>query len=214
MAIKKKDFVELEYTAKLKEEDIIFDTTDEALAKKENIHSEKMEYGPIIICVGEQHVIKGLDSKIEGKEPGTYTFEIPAEEAFGKKNPQLIQLISTAKFRQQKITPMPGLQINIDGTIGTVKTVTGGRTMVDFNHPLSGKDVVYEIKITRIVTDKTEKAKALLKTLIQVKDADIKVENDEAKIKLKQELPKEITEKISEKVKDLAGFKKVDISKE
>lgn len=214
MPIKKKDFIEIEYTGKLKEEDVIFDTTDEALAKKENIHSQNMTYGPVIICVGEQHVIKGLDKSIEGKEPGKYTFDIPTEEAFGKKNAKLIQLISTAKFKQQKIDPVPGLQINIDGMIGTIKTVTGGRTLVDFNHPLSGKDVVYEISIKRVVTDKAEKAKALLKILLQVTDADIKVENDEAKIKLQQELPKEVKEKISEKMKDLAGFKKVDISKE
>jgi FKBP-type peptidyl-prolyl cis-trans isomerase 2 len=213
MPIKKKDFIEIEYTARLKGENIIFDTTDEALAKKEGIHSKNMNYGPLTICVGEQHVIKGLDRSIEGKEPGKYTFEISAEEAFGKKDPKLIQLISTSKFRQQKIAPVPGLQVNVDGIIGTIKTVTGGRTMIDFNHPLSGRDVVYEVKIGRLVTDKSEKVKSLL-NMMQMKEADVKVENDEAKIKFKHELPKEIKEKISEKIKALAGLKKVDISKE
>ena len=200
--------------AKEPEEGIVFDTTNEETAKKEGIHSAQMTYGPVVICVGEKHVIRGIDKELEGKEPGKYTFDIPQEDAFGKKNPQLIQLISTAKFKQQQINPVPGLQINIDGMIGTIKTVTGGRTMVDFNHPLSGKDVTYEVEVKRIVTDKAEKAKALFNMLMQIKDVDVKVENDEAKIKLKTDLPKEVKDKISEKMKDLVGFKKVDISKE
>ena len=66
--IKKQDFVEIEYTGKLKEENIIFDTTDEKVAKENKLHGH--DYGPIIICVGEEQLLKGIDKNIEGKEIG------------------------------------------------------------------------------------------------------------------------------------------------
>ena len=53
------------------------------------------------------------------------------------------------------------MQLNIDGVVGTVKTVTGGRTLVDFNHPLSGRELVYEVQVKKVVTDTQQKVKHL-----------------------------------------------------
>jgi len=203
--IKDKDFVEIEYTGKVKDS-VIFDTTDEKIAKDNNIYSEKMEFGPIIICVGEQQVIKGLDKNLIDKEPGDYTIELSPEDSFGKKSAKLIQLISTSKFKQQNIAPMPGLQINIDGIIGIIKTVSGGRTLVDFNHPLAGKDIVYNIKVNRIVTDPKEKISSFLKFGLSLRDFEVNVENNKASIALKKEIPKEIKESIAKKLKELTNI--------
>ncbi len=203
-AIKEKDFIELEYTGKLKEENIIFDTTDEKTAKENNIHQENAEYKSIIICVGQQQIIKGLDKALIGKEPNKeYTIEVKAEEAYGKKNAKLIQLISTSKFHKQNIQPMPGLQVNIDGMLGIIKTVSGGRTLVDFNHPLSGKDLIYNIKINKIITDDKEKIKSILKISLGIKDVEIKLENNKATITTKQEIPEEIQKDLKKKLKEL-----------
>ncbi|GAG16317.1 unnamed protein product, partial [marine sediment metagenome] len=181
--IKKKDFVEIEYTGKLKEENIIFDTTDEKIAKENKLHNH--DYGPVTICVGEEQLLKGLDKNIEGKETGKeYDFDINPEDAFGKKNAKLIQLIPTNKFKQQKIQPMPGMQLNIDGVVGTVKTVSGGRTLVDFNHPLSGKELSYKIKINKKITDDKEKLSSYLKLSLGTKDFEAEIINGNAKISL------------------------------
>lgn len=202
MAIKNKDFVEIEYTGTIKEENIVFDTTDKELAKKNDIFNENMEYGPVVICVGEKSVVGGLDKELEGKEAGKkYSVELEAKDAFGKKDVKLIQLIKSNKFLKQNIQPVPGLQVNIDGTIGIIKTVSGGRTLVDFNHPLSGKDITYEIKINRIVTDDEEKLRSYFK--LSLKDANARIEGDEAKVEVKQEIPKEVKEIIEKKVKEL-----------
>lgn len=214
MPIKKKDFIEIEYTGKLKEENIVFDTTDEKTAKDSEIHNPKAAYGPVVICVGENHILKGLDAAIEGKEIGKHKIELTAENAFGKKDAKLIQMIPLNKFNQHEIRPFPGLQINIDGVMGTVKTVSGGRVLVDFNHPLSGKDVVYEVKINKIVADKKEQITALMKLLLGIKDAEIKIEGETAKIKLKAELPKQISEEIIKKITELTGIKTVEFAKE
>ena len=216
MKIKIKDFVEVEYTGTIKEDNLIFDTTDEQLAKDNNLFNENMAYGPVVICLGEGQVLKGLDDELISKEAEKeYTIELSAEKAFGKKDPKLIQLIPTSKFSQQKIRPMPGLQLNIDGLLGIVKTVSGGRTLVDFNHPLAGKDVVYKVKINRIVTDDLEKVKAYLKVSLNLKDVDVKIEEGTAKASLKKEIPKEASEMLNKKITELIpNIKKLELTGE
>lgn len=199
-AVKNNDFVEVEYTGKLKDGNSVFDTTDKEIAGKSELENENDSYGPVIVCVGEGHLLKGIDKAIVGKEEGMeYNFDFPPEEAFGKKDAKLIQLIPTGKFRQNKIQPVPGLQINIDGIVGTVKTVSGGRTLVDFNHPLAGKEVSYNLKIRRIVNDDREKLMAFLKLNLGHKDDDFKVEVSEgtAKVNFEHKIPEDAEKQLS-----------------
>lgn len=204
MALKEKDFVEIEYTGKVKEEDIVFDTTDEKLAKESGLHGPNMVYGPITVCLGQGHLLKGLDDEIIGKEPSKeYKIELGPEKAFGKKDPKLIQLIPVSKFKSQDIKPVPGLQLNVDGMLGIVKTVSGGRTLVDFNHPLSGKDIVYDIKINKLVEDDKEKLESFIKLNLNLKDIEISIDKGKATIKTKQEVPNEILEKFKTDTKEL-----------
>jgi len=204
--MKKGDFVELEYTGKIKEMNIVFDTTDKKVAKENNIHDARASYGPVIVCIGQGHVIKGLDEQLEGKElEKKYHIELSPEQGFGKKNAKLIQLVATSKFIKQKINPMPGLQVNIDGMMGMIRTVSGGRTLVDFNHPLAGKELVYDFKSNKIIKDDEEKLRALLKLELNLKDAKVDIKDGNATISLniKQNLPKPIEEKLIEHIKKL-----------
>ena len=201
--VSKKDFIEIEYTGKLKDENVVFDTTDEKVAKENGLERHS-GYGPVIICVGEEQLLKGLDKNLEGKETGKeYDIELKPEEAFGNKNAKLIQLIPTSKFKQQNIQPMPGMQLNMDGVVGTIKTVSGGRTLVDFNHPLSGKEVSYKIKINKKIMDDKEKLEGYLKLSLGTKEIEIEVNDSNAKIKLKKEIPKEAQENLSKKITEL-----------
>jgi len=211
--IKKHDFIEIEYTGKIKDENIVFDTTDEEVSKKNNLHSHA-DYGPVVICVGQQQLLKGLDKSIEGKEIGEeYEVEIKPEDAFGNKNAKLIQLVPTSKFKQQNIQPMPGMQMNIDGMVGTIKTVSGGRTLVDFNHPLSGKELTYKIKINRKVMDDKEKLKGYLKLSLGTKDIEAEITNNNAKITLKKEIPTEAEETLKKKIIEvIPAIKNVEFS--
>ena len=209
--IKKKDFVEVEYTGTIKDDNAVFDTTDEKLAKKANIHNKEMNYGPLVICVGEQQILVGLDKALEGKEPGEYKIELKPEDAFGKKSAKLIQLVQTSKFLKQNIRPVPGLQVNIDGMFGLIRTVSGGRTLVDFNHPLAGKEIAYSVKVNRIIENDKEKIEAYLKLALNLKEVNVKIENNEAKIELKDDIPKEIREEFSRKISELIpAIKKMD----
>jgi FKBP-type peptidyl-prolyl cis-trans isomerase SlyD len=207
MPVKEKDFVELEYTGRLKDGNLVFDTTDEKTAKEHGL--PKGRYGPVVIILGQGQLLKGLEAEIVGKEPGTYTVELQAERAFGKKNAKLIQMVPTKKFLENKIQPVPGLQLNIDGMLCTIRQVTGGRAMVDFNHPLAGKDIVYQLKISRIVTDKKEQLKAVLAMLLNINDPTVTIEGSKAKIVLKQALPEPVLPELQKKIKELAGVDSV-----
>lgn len=204
MPIKANDFVEIEYTGRLKDSGVVFDTTDAKIAKEHQL--PKAQYGPVVIVIGQGQLLKGLEEQITGKEPGSYKVELAAENAFGKKNAKLIQMIPSSKFVQQKIQPVPGLRLNIDGMLCTILQVTGGRVMVDFNHPLAGKDVVYDVKINRIVTDKKEQLKAVFAMLLNIAPERLEVEGSKAKVGLKEELPKEILPELQKKIKELTGL--------
>lgn len=207
--IRKGDFVEVDYSGKIRENGMIFDTTNAEVAKKNSIYNKDAEYRPIVVCVGEEHILRGVDEGLEGKEPGKYAFIVAPEKGFGKKSAKLLQLISASKFSGQGIRPMPGLQVNIDGVIGIVKTVTGGRVIVDFNHPLASKELEYEVEIKRVVTDEKEKVDALL-NLINLKDFETKLINETAEITMKAEVPAEIQTKIGEEIKRLTSVKTVE----
>jgi len=193
--VKKHDFVEIEYTGKLKEDGAVFDTTRENAAREKGIYDKNADYSPAIICIGENNILKALDEQLVGKETGKeYTLEIDSENAFGRKDAKLIQMIPLSKFRQQRINPVPGLQLNIDGVFGIVKTVSGGRCLVDFNHPLAGKDLVYDVSINRIIDGTQDKLKSLLKIHLQIKDAEIELKDETASIKSGHKIPKEALE--------------------
>ncbi len=212
--VKEKDFVEIEYTAKV--DNIIFDTTSQEVAKANNIFDENASYKPIVICVGQANVIKGIDDSIIGKEvENTYSIHITPEHGFGKKNPKMIQLISTSKFLKEEIRPMPGLQVNVDGIFGVVKAVSGGRTIVDFNHPLAGKELDYDVSIKRIVIDLKEKLEAIVRLRLGLKEFSADILDGNAEIIVKEEINDKVKSLFEEEVKKLVpDIKKVEFKQE
>ena len=85
--------------------------------------------------------------------------------------------------------------------MGKIISVTGGRTLVDFNNPLSGRDLVYEIEIKRIINDKKEQLVGLLDLIL--KDFKLELNDDEATItsKIDPELKKKLEKEIRERIK-------------
>ncbi|MFT4302974.1 MAG: FKBP-type peptidyl-prolyl cis-trans isomerase [Candidatus Woesearchaeota archaeon] len=206
--LNKNDFIEVEYTGTLKDEGIIFDTTDEKIAKESGLDTKQVKYGPVKICIGQGQIIKGIDQQLEGKEVGKeYNIDVLPENAFGKKDAQLVQLIATSKFKKANIQPQPGLQVNIDDQIGIIKTVSGGRTLVDFNHPLSGKEVSYKIKILNKIDDKIKHVEILLNAMLQIEQTKAKITDNIAEAELPMELPKDVQEVLKKKVLEVTGLK-------
>jgi FKBP-type peptidyl-prolyl cis-trans isomerase SlyD len=198
MAIKKKDFVELEFTGKIKESGQIFDTTKDEDAKKMGAENVK----PLKICIGDGMVVKGFDDALIGKEIGKpYSIEIPPSLAFGPRDSKLIKIVPISMFIEKQVNPYPGLVLNIDGILARVSSVSGGRVTTDFNLPLAGKTIIYDFKIKRIIEDKEEKLKTLAEFYLGTED--VRIEGNKADIILEKKLE---SKAFKEKAKDLTGF--------
>lgn len=63
MVLQKGDFILIDYVAKVKETNEVFDTTNEDVAKKERLHKEGEIHEPKLVVVGESWVLKALDRK-------------------------------------------------------------------------------------------------------------------------------------------------------
>ncbi len=164
--IKEGDFIKLDFTGRIKDTGEIFDSTLESVAKSDGTYDKNKKYEPLIIAVGKGQVIKGLDKFLIGKEPGHYTVDIKPEEAFGKRNPKLMKLMSKQVFLKHNINPFPGLRVEMDNALATIVSVTGSRVLVDFNHPLAGKEVTYEIDIKGFVDDKKEQISVVVESVL------------------------------------------------
>jgi len=160
MAIAKGDIIRLSFTGRL-ENGSVFDTTDEVTAKENNIYDEHKQYQPMIIVVGSNTLVQGLEEDLVGKKSGQKgKITVPPEKGYGFRSLDLIETIPTKKFTE-KIEP--GQWIESGDKVGVVESVSGGRARIDYNEPLAGKTLIYEYKIDGIIHDKGEKVEAIIK---------------------------------------------------
>lgn len=200
MALQKKDFVEFEFTGKIKDTGELFDSNVAEELKKLNPQAAAKPY---IIPLGEGLFMPSVEDFLIGKPETTssYTVDLTPEKAFGVRNSQFVQIIPLKVFHQQKVNPSPGSVFNFDGRLGKVLSVNGGRVITDFNHPLAGKDVTYNIRVIRKVEDINEKAKSLIEFFLQ-KDLPFKIEGKTLKIETEEQVGK-FLELFKDKFKDL-----------
>jgi FKBP-type peptidyl-prolyl cis-trans isomerase SlyD len=180
MAIKDGDFIKLSYSGSVDEN--IFDTTDAAEAKSAGIHSPNAIYGPVTICVGQKHVILGLDEELVGKEIGsTGDIVVTPEKAFGDRDPKRIQSFPKSQFKEKPVRGMP-VKMEEMGE-GTVVDVIGSKVIVDFNAPLAGQTLSYHYTLEEEVTDPLEQLKGLVR-LYAGRDLEIAMDDGRATVTL------------------------------
>lgn len=181
MAIKEGDFIRLNYTGKVQETGDIFDTTIEEVAEEAGLVTENKTFGPIPIAVGVGHVLKGLDKGLVGMEEGEKkTIEVPPEEGFGPRDPKLLQLIPMSEFKKQNMKPQKGMNITMEGHTGKIRSISGGRVTVDFNHEFAGKTLLYDVEVEKVIEDDLEKVYGIIE--LQYPNPNIKPEDHEVKI--------------------------------
>jgi len=154
------DFIRLTYTGRIGDEnDNVFDTTDEEVAKENDIFHEDYTYGGEKIIIGAGHALKGLEEEVIGKDVGhSSTVALPPEKGFGEYDPSLMNSYGLSHFKQK---PEVGMRVFVDNQYGTVHRLIGRRVQVDFNHPLAGKTLHYTYKIEEKIEDEFEKIKGL-----------------------------------------------------
>lgn len=199
MKIKNNDFIELDFTAKT-EEGKVFDTTIAEEAKKANL--PESDYKPVTLCVGQAHLFKRIDKALVGKEIGQeFTIELLPEEAFGKRMPDLVKIIPLKIFMEKEVNPYPGMPVAIDNTVATVRAVSGGRVITDFNHPLAGRKVIYKIKLRK----KLEKPEEKIKVIIEKYFKTDKFSLDDKKILIEENYHEILAKEVEKKIHELVG---------
>lgn len=180
MAIKDGDFIRLSYTGRVG--DNVFDTTNEDEAKKAGIHNASSTYGPVTICVGQKHVIAGLDEELIGKKAGAKsTVTVGPDKAFGERDPKRVRSFPKSQFKEKPVRGMP-VRLEDQGE-GTVVDVIGSKVIVDFNAPLAGQTLTYDYVIEEMVKEPVDQLKGLVR-LYSGRDMEISLDDGKATITL------------------------------
>ena len=171
------DFVRIAYTARTVENGQLVDTTSQEVAEEEGVDDQQQSFEPRVIVLGEGHIFESVEDAIKGGEVGDEgEVVVPAEEAFGERDPDEVRTVSADKIPEDD--RYPGAHVDLDGEHGHVEAIIGGRARVDFNHPLAGQDVEYEYELLDVVEDRVEQAKGLIGMYVDT-DLEMWIETDE-----------------------------------
>jgi len=106
---------------------------------------------PLEFITGKGQIIPGLESALVGMSEGeSADILVKAADAYGEVNPEAVQVIPKEQF--EGIDLQEGMTLYGQGEGGqtvqvTVKSFTDSDVTVDFNHPLAGKDLMFNVKV-------------------------------------------------------------------
>jgi len=190
MVFSKGDFLLVEYTVRVKDTNAVIDTTDAELAKKENIFESNRVYGPVLIVLGKNwlnsHVEEEITKLGENEER---EIELPPGKAYGERDPGKVKVFSLREFQRRGYSVGVGDVVEIGGQRGIVKQISGGRVVVDFNHPLAGKTLIYKVKVVRKIEEFQDKAKHLASRHLKIPSDELGIEYSEVDKKLIVKIP-------------------------
>lgn len=131
--------VTLHFTLKLEDGTVVDSTRDKAPAT--------FQVGDGNLPPGFEHPIKGLAAGESGR------YEITPEHGFGQHNPQNIQLLSLEDFGDE--TPEVGMVMSFadpsGGELpGVISRIDDDQVEVDFNHPLAGRTLTFEVEVVDV----------------------------------------------------------------
>ena len=123
--------------------------------------STRRENKPALFRLGDQSLSKGLEQALLGLRVGDKkSFSLGPEEAFGPSNPDLVQFFSPRDFLGTGVpeagTIMLFTAMNGNEMPGVVLAVTDESVTVDFNNPLAGRRVYFDIDVLAIDPEQEE----------------------------------------------------------
>lgn len=111
---------------------------------------------PATFKVGDGNLLPGFEQQLFGlKASDKRTFQIAPEQGFGQHNPQNVQIMPRSQFEGMELSE--GLLVIFNDAAktelpGVVKSFDDRQVTVDFNHPLAGKALTFEVEIFEVKT--------------------------------------------------------------
>lgn len=124
-----------------------------ALENGVEIDNTRQHDAPVELTIGDGNLLPGFEKALYGLRAGDRrTVHLPPEDAFGPWNPENVQIFDTVKFEER---PTIGHLIEFEdkaksSLFGVVKAVDDDITEIDFNHPLAGKNISFEVEIFKV----------------------------------------------------------------
>ncbi len=176
MTFSKSSLILVDYTAKVKDTDDIFDTTIEADAKKHSIYEENVKYQPKLVSIGEVSypVLKGLDEALAKTSVGEkLTVEVIPDKGFGERDTKKVRMIPIRKLGEDAEKVSVGDTIEVDNKRGIIRYIGSGRVQVDYNHRYAGKTILYDVNVIKSLDSPSDKVDGILKNRLPVEDSKI-----------------------------------------
>jgi len=172
LTFNKGSLILVDYTAKVKDTDEVFETTIEAEAKKHSIHDANVKYQPKLVSIGESWVIKGLDEALANSKVGDKTtVEVTPDKGFGERDSGKVRMIALRKLGEDADKVSVGDTIEIDQKKGIIRFIGSGRVQVDYNHRFAGKTILYDVNVIKALETDDEKINGMLKRHLPVDDS-------------------------------------------
>ena len=181
MTFDKGSLILLDYTARIKDNGEIFETTIEEDAKKSNLYDPTRTYEPRLISVGEGWVLKGLDEALTSTDVGQkLSIEISPDKGFGERDTNKVRMIPQRKLGEKANEIKVGDVVELDDRTGIIRYIGSGRVQIDYNHRLASRVLVYDVNVVKKIESTDDKIKYLLKRRLPLDDEKAKFEyNDD-----------------------------------
>ena len=116
---------------------------------------DTFEGTPATLHLGCGELLPSLEACLTGLAIGQrQTFVLPPERAFGPHNPELVERVKREHMKEEVIEPMSVMEfVAPDGSRyqGLVREIDERLAVIDFNHPLAGKAIRFEVEVIGIL---------------------------------------------------------------
>jgi FKBP-type peptidyl-prolyl cis-trans isomerase SlyD len=131
------------------------------LTVDDEIVDSSEENGPIDFIQGKGNIISGLEKELTGKKVGeSKKVNVLAKDAYGEFDPEAVDEVPLADF--PKDIPLEvGVELAVEDEDGdamsaVIEEVGKDFVTLNFNHPLAGKDLVFDVKVLSLREPTTE----------------------------------------------------------
>lgn len=165
MTFERGSLVMVDYTARLKDADIVIETTRADDSSKLEDPAPGAVYQPKLVSIGDPSypVLKGFDAALAGAElAAPQTVEVPPDGAYGDRNRAKVKMVTIRKLGEDAERASVGDMVTIDNRVGTVRFIGSGRVQIDFNHRYAGRSVLYDFNVVKSLDSATDRIGAIL----------------------------------------------------